>query len=312
MTMTAGARTERIACRFGVTSPDDLDDSEGKRPARELVLTRAFIERLSGEDDLGLPELAAPIDLDILERIAAAVPRLSSAGGWNVQFGRELNATDDRDAFVPATGRPDARIVLEGKHIEPFRVDLAMSRNELAADAEERVRIPRRARLAYRDVAAATNRLPLIAAVIPARAVTTHTLFVLRTPLPLERQHVLCALLNSFVANYLIRMRVSTHVTTALMSRLPVPVPAPNTAMAHRLAQLAQILATDQSLIEQRPEYAELQGLVARLYGLNRSEFEHVLSTFPLIDAEVKRRCLEAFDDGPSRLRTAETQRRGD
>jgi hypothetical protein len=40
-------------------------------------------------------------------------------------------------------------------------------------------KIVRRARLAYRDVASATNRLTLIAAVIPARAATTHTLFCL-------------------------------------------------------------------------------------------------------------------------------------
>ena len=84
--------------------------------------------------------------------------------------------------------------------------------------------IPQRARLAYRDVASATNRLTLIAAIVPARAVTTHTLFCLKTRLPLAEQHVLCALLNSFVANYLIRLRVNTHVTVALVSRLPVPV----------------------------------------------------------------------------------------
>ena len=59
------------------------------------------------------------------------------------------------------------------------------------------------ARLAYRDIASATNRLTLIAAIVPARAVTTHTLFCLKTPLPLDAQQVLCALLNSFVANYL-------------------------------------------------------------------------------------------------------------
>jgi hypothetical protein len=67
------------------------------------------------------------------------------------------------------------------------------------------------------DVASATNRLTLIAAIVPADAVTTHTLFCLKTGLPLDAQHVLCALLNSFVANYLIRFRVNTHVTATLI-----------------------------------------------------------------------------------------------
>ena len=30
-------------------------------------------------------------------------------------------------------------------------------------------------------------------------------------------------MLNSFVANYLVRLQVGTHVTASLMSRLPVP-----------------------------------------------------------------------------------------
>ena len=39
-------------------------------------------------------------------------------------------------------------------------------------------------------------------------------------------QYCLLALLNSLVANYLVRLQVTTHVTTALMARLPVPRPA--------------------------------------------------------------------------------------
>src|SRR5262249_54493779 len=263
-------------------------------------LTRSFLGRVSGDDDLGLPEIASPIDLQILERVTATVPALSSPEGWHVQFGRELNATDDRDAFVPASANTTARVVLEGKQLGRFRVALASVRQELAPSTAEAMRIPRRARLAYRDVAAATNRLTLIAAIVPARAVTTHTLFVLRTQLSLGRQQILCALLNSFAANYLIRMRVSTHVTTALMSRLGVPMPSFESAVSQRLADLTEALASATTAIDVMPEYAELQAIAARLYGLKRGEFEHVLTTFPLIAADVRARCLAAFDEQPS------------
>ena len=37
--------------------------------------------------------------------------------------------------------------------------------------------------LAYREVAAATNRLTLIAAILPADTITTHTVFCLKEPL---------------------------------------------------------------------------------------------------------------------------------
>jgi hypothetical protein len=47
---------------------------------------------------------------------------------------------------------------------------------------------------------------------------------------------------------------------------------------------------------EDQPEYAELQGLVARLYGLSAAELRHVLSTFPLIAERVKAETVRLFE----------------
>ena len=237
LTCTAGRPTRATACRFGLSRVGDLEADH-----RPLLITRPFLARLSGGDDLGVPELATERDLRILEHISARCPWLGTPEGWHVQFGRELNASDDRHLFRPFTGRGGARPVLEGKQLEPFRVALDSCRYELAAAGAARG-LGGRARLAYRDVASATNRLTLIAAVVPARAVTTHTLFCLRTRLSTLAQHVLCALLNSFVANYLVRLRVNTHVTASLVSRLPVPVVAPDDPAFARLASLAKLLA---------------------------------------------------------------------
>jgi hypothetical protein len=146
-------------------------------------------------------------------------------------------------------------------------------------------------------VASATNRLTLIAAIIPARAVTTHTLFCLRTRLALAEQHVLCALLNSLVANYLIRLRVNTHVTAALMSRLPVPVIRERQAFFDRLAVLSTSLSRSTVSVEEMEEYAQLQALCAHAYQLRSHEFERVLGTFPLIAQDVRRAALAAFND---------------
>jgi hypothetical protein len=289
LTCTAGRPTTAVACRFGVSRAEDLD--AGPRP---LVVTRPLLARLSGPDDLGIPEMATERDLRILEHVSARIPWLSAADGWRVQFGRELNASDDSGLFRPFTGQAGTRPVLEGKQIQPFRTALESCRYELAADGRP-TRIPRRARLAYRDIASATNRLTLIAAVVPAAAVTTHTLFCLKTPLPPDAQHVLCALLNSVVANYLVRMRVNTHVTVSLVSRLPVPVVTPRDPLFARLASLARTLTTGATPVETMPEYAELQALVARLYGLSEDDFEHVLGTFPLIAERVRQAALVEF-----------------
>ena len=293
MTCTAGRSTHSVACRFGVHRAEDLEsDDAATRPP--LVLTRALIARMSGDDDLGIPELGTADDLRIVERITARIPQLGSASGWHVQFGRELNASDDRRAFVDRHATSTGRPIVEGKMIEPFRVSLDSSR-EVRADSAQARRIPRRARLAYRDVASATNRLTLIAAIIPASAVTTHTLFCLRTPLALDAQYVLCALMNSFAANYLIRLRVNTHVTVSLVSKLPVPVVHEKDPLFNRLASIAAALAHGSTPAAESPQYAEMQALVARLYGLGEQDLSHVLETFPLIPREVRDAVIDRF-----------------
>jgi hypothetical protein len=286
LTCTSARVTTSLLCRFGLSRPEALEETEADAGVR---LTRGFLSRLSGSDDLGIPDLAGEVDLRLLERISARLPRLGDADGWNAQFGRELNASDDRGRFGPYAGPSAARPVLEGKQIEPFRVSVAHSRYQLEAGGADRV--PRRARLAYRDVASRTNRLTLIAAIIPARAVTTHTLFCLKSALSLDAQHVLCGLLNSYVANYFMRFRVNTHVTASLMARLPVPFLGPTDPAFNRVGALVRELLRGSEPAEEMEEYAELQAIVATLYGLSHEDFDHVLSTFPLIPEAIKNTC---------------------
>ena len=42
---------------------------------------------------------------------------------------------------------------------------------------------------------------------------------------------------------------------------------------------------------------AELDGIIAHIYGLTEEEFSHVLSTFPLVDESVKAAALQAWHD---------------
>jgi hypothetical protein len=206
--------------------------------------------------------------------------------------------------------------VLEGKHLRPFTVHPEEARFlvPVAHAAAVRARVPGivRPRLAYRDVSSPTNRLTLIAAIVPAYVVTTHTMFCLRSTLDIEAQHGLCALLNSVVANYLVRMRVSSHVTVAMLDRLPVPFApwpaAPVEAEADAdsdsadsdsfvtLASLAAELSRSPAETVLRSDaYVRLQALAAHAYGLTTDEFRHVLSTFPLIERTEKQAMFDAF-----------------
>src|SRR4030095_15245857 len=62
---TPGQPTHAIRCRFGITRIEDLDRGDTSAPS--ITLTRAFIQQLSGSDDLGIPELSTPRDLAIVE-----------------------------------------------------------------------------------------------------------------------------------------------------------------------------------------------------------------------------------------------------
>ncbi len=292
-TCTVGRPTTAIGCRFGVTRCEDLD-----RPVPAIAMSRALLTRLSGDDDLGVPEIAHTLDLRIVEGVSARHSWLGAPEGWHVTFGRELNATDDRHRFRAARPGDDTGRVLEGKHIEAFRVALDACRFVLRAD-EPLPSSARRARLVYRDVASAGNRMTLIAALAPAHVVTTHTLFCLKTPLPLDEQRVLCLLLNSFAANFLIRLRTTTHVTASRLARLPVPLVRREHPQFGPLLALARVLLESRLPVEELDAYTEAQARVAQLYGLTHEEFARVLETFPIVDSSVRERTLKRFTQQP-------------
>jgi hypothetical protein len=290
-TCTTGRPTSVTSCQFGITRVDELE-----RPSAPIVISRSLLERISGDDDLGIPEVSSTLDLQIVERAAAAHPWLGAATGWHVTFGRELNVTDDRQRLRAFRRGDESRAVLEGKQIDGFRIALDRCRFALR-EGEALPSSARRARLVYRDVASAGNRMTLIAAIAPARVVTTHTLFCLKTPLALDEQQVLCALLNSFVANFLIRLRVNTHVTASLISRLPVPVVRPKHPEFQSLLSLARTLLDSPEPPETLDAYVDMQAMVARLYGLDGDQFTRVLETFPLVDAGIRTRAFDRFSN---------------
>lgn len=289
---TRCGRTTSVRCRFGQTEVAP----EGQPPATPAVcLAPSMLERLSGPG-LAVPDLPRPIDVAIVERLTRLHPALAASDGWHVTFGRELNASDDRDCFHDAASRKGWPVI-EGRHLSPFRVDLAGATRVADPDSAG-ARLGHRApvshaRLGYRDVASATNRTTLIAAIVPAGSVTVHTVFCLRERLPLADQRVLCALMNSFVANYLARRRVVTHVSVAIVSALPVPVVARSSPWFAVLDAAARSL--EQSWDEGMS--SDVQAAAAALYGLSAAEFDHVLGTFPLVPSSERGAAFARFTD---------------
>jgi hypothetical protein len=286
ITASAGGTTSELHMRSGVRSAAVLDDVPDAGAVPEAVnVPIALVRRFSG-DSIAVPDLRHERDRAVLAKVLAIAPPLGSDEGWGVKFGRELNATDDAKHFGRA-GLP----IAEGKLVDPYRLRAEEARTFIMPSVARQLLGDRfeRPRLGYREVASATNRLTLIAAMVPAGVVTTHTIFCLRGARDEMLHWFLCGIFNSFLANYLVRLRGGTHVPAAVIHRLPVPRIDRESPAFTRIASLARSAGTDESA------RAEIHGLAAVAYGLDEMDFVHVLGTFPLIPRDERTAALDAF-----------------
>ncbi|MFZ1643493.1 MAG: DNA methyltransferase [Candidatus Contendobacter sp.] len=147
------------------------------------------------------------------------------------------------------------------------------------------------------------------------------------TGLSQQERLYLLAVFNSYLFDWLLRQSVTAHVSFFFIYNTPVPRLAksdpgfaPIVTRAARLTcttpefdDLAKAIglaphpnplpkgegvhygATDP--IERARLRAELDGLIAHLYGLTEAEFAHILDTFPLVAEPVKIAALNAYRD---------------
>lgn len=63
------------------------------------------------------------------------------------------------------------------------------------------------------------------------------------------------------------------------------------------MRSISTMFKDDIDLVDRAKLRAELDGLVAHLYGLTEEEFRYVLTTFPLVADSVKSAALQAYRD---------------
>ncbi len=264
-----GGRPRDIRARFGVATTNTIEEMTAAHDEPlPLQLETGFVASVGGRTRR-LPDLRGPGDAEWLAAVIGAHPPLGAADGWQARFSRELNATDDKKLFT-ARRNGHTLPVADGKHIEPFLAHPDRSKRFILASAARR-RFPddrfTRPRLVYRDVSGVGNQFTLIAAVMPAGVVTTHTLFCLRNDLPVEQQHFLCGVLNSNLLNRVVRLLMGSHVTTSLMEQLPVPRWT-NSAAHRRVAALAARLSAPGRSATRNRLTGRLNSQIEDLYGV--------------------------------------------
>lgn len=128
-------------------------------------------------------------------------------------------------------------------------------------------------------------------------------------------QLALVSILNSFVLDYCLRQRVTANISMFFVYQLPIP------RLTEKDPKFRPIVERAARLICTTPEFddlvrevglrghadgvtdpderarlrAELDGIIAHLYGLTEEEFRHVLRTFPLVAQPVKDAALAAY-----------------
>lgn len=306
--LTRGGRTRTVRAVFMAHDP----------AARPAVTVRLADLRRFSPRSLSLPEFRSATDARVTAIAYDGKPLLGEPpeGGWALDFRREFDLTIDSHLF---NGDGRGLPLWEGKMVNQYDPAFAAPRYWVEEEAGRRAlagRLPDacdRPRLAVRSIAASTNQRTLIAAVVPpGRFLGNSLLYASHRP-PARRGrapgedelHFACALLNSFVLDFLLRQKVSTNVNKFYLEQLPFPRPSAGDPAFDRLAVLARRLTNAASrAAAQGALRAEVEARVAALYGLDRAAFEHVLMApyaFPGVDRGFKLRCLAAFD----RLRTA-------
>ena len=275
------------------------------------------------------PELQTALDAQIAAQLAATHPPLNlDDRGWGLTYCAELHA--DRDAwrfkdaaFLEARGAVREGLrwrdpeefewwpLVEGAlfyHLEfpaeGKEPDKWVSGSDVAAIEARRnadgSSVMNHYRVAWRDVASATNERSAIACLLPPRVAAKHKApTVAGGSLDAVGALALVGLMCSFVFDYMLRFRGATSLTYGIIGSVPAPSRAGLEALApiaaecvcltHEFDELWQEVHSDQA----RPVFdawgwaerrAELDARIAGIYRLSLEQYAAILSSFPLLD----------------------------
>jgi type I restriction-modification system DNA methylase subunit len=291
-----------------------------------LQISVEMVRKLS-PDSLSVMEFKNDVDICIAKKMLK-FPLLGEKieGKWNLSLRQELNMTSDSHLFKQQPGK--GRLPLyEGKMIHQFThlyaeprywVDelegrkALLKRNESDNSQKLDYQI---SRLGFRDVANATNIRTMIAGIIPPNFFAGNTLIVSQQFTKQEELLFVVSVLNSFACDFIIRQKVTAHCNMFYVYQLPVPRLTKSDRYFNDIVQrAAKLICTTPEFDELAQEVglgshqqgvtdeteranlrAELDGMVAHLYGLTEDEFSYILTTFPIVNAIVKEAALSAY-----------------
>lgn len=293
-----------------------------------------LVRKLS-PDSLSIMEFKTELDIVIAKKMLR-YPLLGEEikDSWNLKLGNEFHMTNDSHLFK--TKPADGRLPLyEGKMIHQFTHEYAEpkywisekeGRKTLLSNEKDKGQILQyqNYRLAYRAIARNTDNRTMIATVLPHRVFYAHSMNAIHLEFSKIITLYIVSLFNSFIFDYILRQRVTANLTMFYIYQLPVPRLSENSTGQEKktfdslVERAAKLICTTEEFADLWKEVmgtkwtensgvtddkaraklrAEIDAIVAHLYGITEEEFIHILSTFPIVSDYVKSLTKNTYKD---------------
>lgn len=320
LTFEKGGNTEKFP---GAFMRHDVSELQHFPSSGSLLIEVNLVRRLA-PDSLSVMEFKSDLDVHVAKKMLR-FPLLGEAlpNQWSLELHREFNMTDDAFLFHKKPGA-GMLALYEGKMIHQFTHLLSEPRYWVSEKQGRKALLGEQTdtgsrlgyqkyRLAYRSIASSTNERTLISTVIPP-SFTGNSLNV--DERLADKLKLFCvAVLNSFVVDWLLRQKVTTNINMFYVYQLPVPRLAETDAIFRSiLVRATKLICITREFDElarstglesykngvtdpatRAKLRAELDGMIAHLYGLTEEEFSHILTTFPIVEQGVKDAAFEAY-----------------
>lgn len=328
-----GGTTDEFHAAFRVNTNEKLQQF---MTHRGLTVPVKVVEEFS-PDAVAVMEFAAQSEVDICTRMYALYPKFGAevAGLPYRHYMREVDMGTDRDLFSEGEeGLP----VFEGRMIDAYDYrakgyvsgrgrsavweDFPFGGAKKIIQPQWRItsdQIPaklggrtERYRIGFGDVASPTNQRGLIACLLPRNSVSGHTV----PTIEMVNADTSTLLLwlgvgNSFAIDFLVRMKVSLHMSYTIMDSLPFPRDFSHTPAANEIARRVCMLCAvgpemeefrreaiqdgilqDLDSVAEDPEHravlaAEIDALVARdVFRMKKEEMLYILDPKNILGEE--------------------------
>ncbi|MDB9400112.1 ATP-binding protein [Microcystis aeruginosa CS-567/02-A1] len=319
----------------GGTTPDfpsafmRLDVRELARFPNEdsLNIDVDMVRRLS-PDSLSVMEFKSELDIQIAEKMLR-FPLLGEKidDKWNFVLKREFDRGNNNNIFqIKPT--PDSIPLFVGKmfhqflltdELTPYWIQESIGRTILGGEKyQNQILDYQLYRWVHRRIARNTDSRTLITTIAPKRVFCDNN----STTIDLNKSKIsnlemlfLTAICNTFIVDWLLRQKVTTTLNMFYIYQLPIPRLTAGDKYFNEIVEgAAKLICTTPEFDDLAQEVglgshkngvtdeteraeirAELDGMIAHLYGLSKEEFAYILTTFPLVPDAVKQAALTAY-----------------